>query len=123
MIPNPWLIIGALLSIAGALGGGYYWGSVNTRNAVEAAAAREDRVAQIAYEAAQRGAAEEIAKLTVKHVTLRQTLEKEIVHVKSYADCRHTPDAFRVLNNALSGKAAGVEPAGSSELPSVDGPR
>lgn len=56
-----------------------------------------------AQENAQRGAAQAIAQIDVKNVTLRQTIEKEIHEKPVYTDCRVSADGLRLVNAALTG--------------------
>lgn len=112
MIPLPYLLGGALLSVLLALGGGYWMGRQDGR-ALEAgeqdrasAAVREAQAAMV------QAAADSIAKIEVKNVYKTQQLEKQTVEVPVYRDCVHSPDAFRLLNDALAGPDAAGPGAG-----------
>lgn len=64
---------------------------------------------------ARKGAAEAIAKIDIKRVTIQEQLQKEIQTNIVYRDCVNTPDGLRALNDALSNTLSG--PIGNSELP------
>jgi hypothetical protein len=107
MIPLPYLLGGALLSVLLALGGGYWLGRSDGR-ALEAGEQDRATAAVVAAQAAMvQVAAESIAKIEVRNVHTTQKLEKETVEVPVYRDCRHSPDALGLLNDALSGPEAG----------------
>lgn len=62
----------------------------------------------IAKEAAEESAhisAKAIAGLEIKYVTIKGKTETIVREVPVYTECRHDPDAFRLLNNALSGSS------------------
>ncbi len=87
------LVAAALAFFSGSVAG---W-KINTwKHDSERVAAKE------AAELTIKATAKELAKLEVKHVTIRQTLEKEIHEKTIYRDCKHTDDGLRVLNSALS---------------------
>ena len=48
--------------------------------------------------------AKEIAKIDVKAITIRQEVEKHVIEKPVYRECRHDPDTFRLLNNAITGQ-------------------
>lgn len=70
-------------------------------------------------QAAQAGAAAEIAKLEVKNVTIRQAVQREIVTREVFRDCRSGPVAVGLLNSAAghaeSAASGAVELPGSSK--------
>ncbi len=107
---NPWLILGAII----AWGGAYAWGRNDGADLVRAEQSRAERLVLKVREEAQLGAAAEIAKLEIKHVTLTQYLQKETRIEPVYLECRHTPDGLRVLNAALTNRPI---PAGDRQLP------
>lgn len=97
---NPWVILAAVV----ALGGSYAWGRHD--GGKMAAADQAERAALVAeVEArAQKGAAEEIAKLTVQQVTIKQRVERTVREVPVYRDCRHDGRVMLDLNAALANK-------------------
>lgn len=52
-------------------------------------------------EEARLGAAEAIGKIEVKYTTINRKLEKEVIREPVYAECRHTPEAFKLLQESL----------------------
>ena len=101
--------------------GAFFYGQRTERNAIEAADARDARVAKVAYDASQKAAAEAIAGIEITHTTIQGRLEREIRIETQYRDCRHSPDAFRLLNDALDNRAPS-DSIGTSELPEEVGP-
>jgi len=81
--------------------GSFIYGVNVGSDSAEAQKAREERVALVAGEAAQRAAAEAISKIEVKNVTQRQILQREIVREPVYRDCRHSEPGLRAINGAL----------------------
>lgn len=99
---NPYIIAAALAAVIGA----FLYGRHTGKESSEAATARDERIAQVAYEAGQRGAAGEIQKIEVKNVIIKQELEKQVFTETVYRDCKHTPAALGLLNDALAGPPA-----------------
>lgn len=118
MIPLPinkgYLYAAVTIALVVSHGAVAYWQYGQGKDSCEAAAAREERIAKIAYDKAQEGVAGEIAKMEIKHVTIKQRVERETREVPVYRDCRHSPGGMLGVNQALSGKP--VSP-GNSELP------
>lgn len=115
---NPWLILAAVI----AWGGAYLWGRHDGADLVRAEQSRAEKLVNKAREEAHIGAAEAIAKLEIKHVTLTQHLQKETRIEPVYLECRHTPAGLRILNSALVNRpvASGDrqlsgEPGGAAE--------
>lgn len=118
MIPLPYLLGAALISVLLALGGGYFMGRSDGR-ALEAG--EQDRVAlavAAAEQAMQRVAAESISKIEVRNVTIRQKAETVTREVPVYRDCKHDPDGLRLINDALD--PTGAFPTPDSKLPATD---
>ena len=106
---------GALLL---ALGGCYVWGRHDGSTMASAASLREAQIVEQAITAAQAGAAREIAKLEIKHVTLQQRIERETREVPVYRDCRHSPAGLQSLNDALDPRPIAT---GDRQLPGEAG--
>lgn len=111
---NPWLLLGAVVACIGA----FFYGQRVGQQGAEAQQAREDRIGRAAYEAGQKGAAEEIAKIRPRNVTIRQEVEREIRTDIVYRDCRVPAGGVQLANEALTGHRP--EPAGGGELPGAD---
>jgi hypothetical protein len=116
---NPYFWLGGALAVVLALGAAYIQGRSDGLDKCEAAQARDDRVALIASTAGAASAAEAISKIGVKHETIRQTLERQIVEKPVYRDCRSGMDAVGVFNSSLvpTTAASGVDPG---QLPATD---
>lgn len=94
--------------------GAYAYGRYDGRQLAEAHQLQLDAVAKTAQEAASRSAAEAIAKIEVRHVTIRQEIQREILEKPVYRDCRHDDLGLSLVNEALHG------PAGGGQLPATD---
>lgn len=64
---------------------------------------KDAELIQNAALAAQTAASQAIAKIEVKHVTIRQNLEKELTHDVVYRDCVASPRVLELTNQALTG--------------------
>lgn len=111
-LPNPWVIVGALLLVAGA----FFYGSHVGATGEKAKYATTQLLIAKAVEGAQQAAASEIAKITIVNKTIQQKLETVTRENTVYRDCVNTPDALRLLNDALSGQP-GTEPSAGFKLP------
>lgn len=87
------------------------------RNAELATQAREDKVAAVATEAAARAAAAAISKIEVKHVTLRQQLEREVQTREVFRECRSGAAAVQLLNASPGVAASAASAPGGGQLP------
>jgi uncharacterized protein HemX len=109
-------ILAAILLCLGVAGGAYWQGRQDGRNACQATQARDEHVALVASAAAAQAAASAIAKISVRHTTIRQETEREIQTRVEYRDCRHSPGQLQRLNAALADQPE-PEPAGGGQLP------
>lgn len=109
----PW----ALLLALAAAGGAYWQGRQDGGAAAQAKVARDEDLVRKAGEAGADGAARAIARLQVRHTTIRQETEREIQVRTEYRDCRHGAEQLQRLNSALSGAPAASGPAGAGGLP------
>jgi uncharacterized protein HemX len=108
--------LAALLGLLLAAGGAYWQGRQDGRDAAEALAAREQRLVAAAADHAASAAADAIARIKVRHTTIRQEAEREIQTRVEYRDCRHSADQLQRLNAAIAG-ADGPGAVGGGELP------
>ena len=125
MIPLPlipWLILILVALVGGAGATGYWQGSKHKADEIAAQEARESALVEKTREAATQAAAEQIAKIEVKNVTIRQKAETITREVPVYGDCRHDPRTLGLLNDALAPGATEGKPAGPGELPRTDAP-
>ena len=84
-----------------------------------AARSREDRAAGAAAQIAATAAADAISKIEVKHVTVRQELEREIRTREVFRDCRSGPGPVGLFNAAIPG-AGPASAADPFQLPAAD---
>lgn len=115
------LVAGLLWGLS--VGGSYLYGVDMGIDRKTAEQAREDEVRRQTREDAQQGAAEAIGKLEIKHVTIRQQLEREVREKTVFAACRSGPDSVRLFNAGIPGHQHSAEPAGGGQLPAADAPR
>jgi hypothetical protein len=120
---SPYVLLAAGILAAAAIGGAGWQGYRMGMDAEIAAQAREDRAAKTATDAALRVTAEAIAGIQVRHTTIRQPVEREIRENTVYRECRHSADAFGLLNRALEDAPAGTSAPGGGKLPEADTPR
>jgi hypothetical protein len=117
------LALAIVVGLTGLGGGVYLQGRKDGKAACTAADQREREIGRLAYEAAQRGAAEAVINVEVKNTTIRQELQREVQIREVFRDCRSGPDAVRLLNRTPGIAASGPQPAGDSQLPAADAPR
>ena len=111
-------LVAGLLWVASIAAAGW-WAYGAGKDSELAIQAREDRTAVIATESAASAAAAAINRIEVKHVTVTQALQREVVEKPVYRDCRSGLDAVGLFNSAIPG--ATVEPgAGGGQLPAQD---
>ena len=111
-LPNPWVIVGALLLIAGA----FFYGSHVGATGEKAKYATTQLLIAKAVEGAQQAAANEIAKIQVVNKTIQGKVETITRENTVYRDCHNSPDALRLLNDALSGQP-GSKPSDRGIVP------
>lgn len=116
---NPWTILAALLLVGALTGGAYRQGRADGEAKIEAQQAREDAIAAKASDAAASAIAAAIPKITVKHQTIRQELEKEIHENPIYlrTDCDSGPDSLLLYNSTIPGYTAQPAPGASAVPP------
>ena len=102
---NPWLLLAGLLTILASFGIGYVKGSSDSEASHDS---QELMVAKVA-EKAQQAAAQEIAKIEIRHTTIRQKVQREIAERPVYRECNHSPDGLRLVNQALTSGANGAD--------------
>lgn len=112
---NPWVILAIVLAFIGVGTGAYIKGGRDAVNREQAQAAREEKIAQIAYENSQRAAGEAVAGIKIINKTFRTELEKETIRDPVYSNCFMSDSAFSLLNRHLEGPP--TVGAHTSELP------
>lgn len=113
MVTNPWVLLAAGLALVGAVGGAYVKGRSDGRAVEIAQRVTIEEVARVAREASQQAAAEAIANIEVRNVTIKQQLETQIREKPVYRDCFADQRVLDTVNEAITGNPA----AGPSELP------
>lgn len=109
MLFNPTTLLIGALSVALLTGGAYIKGRQDGSAIARADQAEVLELARKVRDEAQRGAAEAIAKIEIKHTTVRAAVEKEIHEKLVYRECRHTDYALRRINSALIGDDVSTE--------------
>lgn len=100
---NPWTILAGVVGSAVLIGCVGYQSYRLGQDSVIARQAREDQIRFETLQLAQQAAAEEIAKIEVKNVTIRQKLETEIREKPVYRDCESSEEILRLTNEAITG--------------------
>lgn len=116
---NQYTILAIVVASIAAMGGSYWQGRQDGRNACQAQESRDTEVARIAGTAAAASAAEAISKQEVRHVTVTQKLQREVIEREVYRDCRSGPGAVELFNSAIPGAAPGSSPD-RGKLPTPD---
>lgn len=104
VLPNPWVLLLVLSSLAASAGFAYTKGVSDGRREEVAKRLEMEEMARAVQDAAQQGAAEAIAEIEIKHTTVREEINREILTEVVYRDCTHTPDGLRLLQQALTGR-------------------
>ena len=109
---NPYLIAGALFAVIAS----YFYGRHDGSEIQAAAQLREERIATIVREEAMKGAAEQIAKITVVNKTIQGKLETVIREKTVYNDprCVADPIGMSLINAAITNAS---KSAGDKQLP------
>lgn len=105
---SPYIAAGALAGVIAAFAHGVNIGGKLEREGQQ----RSEKAAQVAYDAAMKATAEQLANLTIKNTTIRQKAEVIVRENTIYRECVNTDDGMRLINEALTGK-----PVGDSKLP------
>lgn len=113
---NPWVILGGVLVWVASIAGSYAYGTDVGKTGEIARVAELKQAMEETREQAKLGAADAIAKNKVKHTVIQGKVQTIIKDVPVYRDCEHTDDAFRLLNDAITGKS-GTGRDSDSSLP------
>lgn len=93
---NPWLILACVVALAAGAVGGYVKGGRDN----EAEHLRIDNLQQAAKDVALQAVAAEIVKIDVKNVTIQGKVIERIRTEQVYADCKHSPESWRLIQEA-----------------------
>lgn len=116
---NPYLIIALLVAWGSSLAGTGWVAFGMGQDAEIAGQAKINKAITETREAAQQGAANAIAKIEVKNVTINRKLETEVREKPVFRDCHSGPDSVRLYNSGIPGYA---EPAGGGVVPAPNAP-
>lgn len=94
---NPYIIIAALLAIAGSGFQGYRMG----KDSVIAEQVEQREVQRQTQDAALQAAAQEIAKIEVKNVTIQGKVIERIRTETVYTECKHSPETMSLIKDAF----------------------
>lgn len=97
---NPWLVVILGAVIVGATGASYLKGRADGKAVVIAAQASAETVRLETLHLAQMAAAEEIARIEVRHVTIRQQAETTLREIPVYRDCVNDAGVSSLLDAA-----------------------
>lgn len=97
------LILAAILAAVLSGAGGVWYGMDLGRDRLLAQQAKESKIVEDTRELARLGAADAIAANKPRNVTIKQEVQREILTNTVYADCRHTADQMRRINEAIVG--------------------
>lgn len=101
---NPWAILALLGMMAGGFISGELHGRKSAKEHIEALKAHDAELIQSATKESERVTVAAISTIQVQHVTVRQTLEKQIVDRPVYRECRNDDDVLQIINQAITGK-------------------
>jgi hypothetical protein len=110
----PLSVILLLLALAGSAVSGFVGFNLGVDHNKATEADKREIVAE-AVDAANIVAAAAIAKMTPKHTTIRQTLEKEIHENTKYIDCQSSDSIVRTFNSGFATELPNA--AGGIKLP------
>lgn len=98
---NPTIVLAVLLGwVISAGGAGWYgFGLGYDRHVAEIAT--QQAAAEAARKEALDAAAREIAKIEVKNVTIQGKVVERIKTETVYADCKHSPDTWKLIQEAF----------------------
>jgi hypothetical protein len=100
LIPLPWKLFAGGLLAAGVFAGGFAAG-YKVRHTIDLAE-RADFVE--AQRQALEAVADEISRIDIENKTIHAKVVEKVIERPVYRDCRHEPDALRLLNNAINGQ-------------------
>lgn len=110
---NPTVIFAAVILWGASVAGSFFYGQGIGKDGEIAAQAKLNKAITDTREAARLGAADEIAKIKVRHTTVQGRVETTIRDNPVYRDCVHSPGGLQLINEALTGRSG---PTGGSEL-------
>ena len=103
---NPYVILAVVVLWGGSVGSAFWYGTGVGKDGEIANQAENRQLIIDTREQAQQGAASEIAKLKPKYTTIQGKLETVVRENVVYRDCKHSPEALRLINAALTNELA-----------------
>ena len=97
----------------------YFKGQADGQEIQVGRQSKADELVQQVRDASIQGAAEAIAKIEVKHVTIQGRLQREVQTNTVYRECEHTPAGLMLINSALENRSPD-QPADSVPVPKTD---
>lgn len=116
---NPYIIIAVCIAWGASVGGAFVYGTDVGKDSEIAGQAKINKAITETREAAQQGAANAIAKIEVKNVTINRKLETEVREKRVFSDCRSGDTSVHLYNSGIPGYA---EPADRGVVPSQIAP-
>lgn len=114
---NPWVLLGLVVAWCASVGGAFFYGQGIGRDGEIAGQAKIKQAIEDTREQAQQGAAQAIARIEVKNVTINRKLETVVRENPVFRDCRSGADSMRLFNSGIPGY---TEPAGGGIVPAKD---
>lgn len=117
---NLYAILAGVVAVQLAIGGAGYQGYRMGADSVVARQARDDAVRMETLQLAQLGAAEAIAAIEVKNVTIKQRLETKLIQSPPDPRCVVDDGVLALTNEAITGRSdptanSGVSGAGQND--------
>lgn len=117
---NPYAVLIAVCVFLASVAGAYIYGRIDGKELAEAAAAREQAVAEKAASEATKAAVEAIGKIRNETRIVQGRVEREIQTRTVYADCAHDDRMLGDINQAITGRpnagpASGVPASGAAK--------
>ncbi len=106
---------------AGYTGGVWHYSYEAGKNSEIAKHSELNEVIDKVEAKAASGAASAISGIEIKNTTIYGKLQKEVYTNTVYAECKHTPDGLRQLNEALENRTPASGSTGGGNVPSQTG--
>lgn len=116
---NPYVLLALLAAWVASVGGAGWWAYGAGQDRCVAESARDEKVAQIAGEAAASAAASAISRIKVQNRTIQNEVYRDVLTKEIYrdADCRHDADSLQRMNAAFTGPRS--EPLAVASCPNL----
>ncbi len=118
-MPNPYILLALVIGWGASVAGAGWWGIGIGEDRIIATQAKVNKAIDETRAAAQQGAADAIAKIEIKNITVNRKLETLVRENRVFADCRSGPSSVHLYNSSIPGYS---EPPGGKQLPSTPAP-